>query len=214
MSLKEQMEQGLMFVEHNHSDPEDARYAEELQLMRDHCREVIFDYNTTRPTHRERKRELLKGLLGSMPSDGVLIESPVNMSYGSNVFLKGRFYANYGMSIVDDMPIYIGNRVMFGPNVTLSATGHPVYTEYRLRGAHFSLPITIGDHVWVGANSVILPGVTIGENTVIGAGSVVTKDIPANVIAMGVPCRVVREIGDHDKEYYHGDKKVNFDFDK
>lgn len=213
MSLKEQMEQGLLFVEHNHSDPEDAKLAEELQKQRDHCREVMFDYNNTRPTHRERKHELLAGLLGTMKSR-VLMESPVHMSYGSNVHLLGSFYSNYGLSIVDDMPIYIGNRVMFGPNVTLSATGHPVYPEYRLRGAHFSLPITIGDHVWVGANAVILPGVTIGENTVIGAGSVVTRDIPANVIAMGVPCRVIREIGDHDKEYYHKEMKVNFDFDK
>ena len=114
--------------------------------------------------------------------------------------------------VVDDIEVHIGNNVMVAPNVTLSVTGHPVDPEYRRGGTQFSLPIVIGDDVWIGANSVILPGVTIGDNSVIGAGSVVTQDIPANSVAYGVPCRVIREINDYDKEYYRKGKKVNLDW--
>lgn len=211
MSLKEQMEKGLLFTEYGHSDPEDVRYANELSEMRKHCKEVLFDYNNTRPSDYETKDKLLRGLLGSM-GERVFIESPVHMSYGSNVHMGTRVYANFNLVIVDDIKVTIGNSVMFGPNVTISATGHPVYHEYRHNGAHFSLPINICDGVWVGANTTILPGVTIGKNAVIGAGSVVTKDIPANTLAMGVPCRVVKEIGEHEKKYYHKDMEVNMDF--
>lgn len=213
MSMKEQMESGLLFVESGHSDPEDIRYANELREMRKHCKEVLFDYNNTRPSDYETKDKLLRGLLGSM-GERVFIESPVHMSYGSNVHMGTRVYANFNLVIVDDIDVNIGDRVMFGPSVTISATGHPVYHEYRFRGAHFSLPVNIGSGVWVGANTTILPGVTIGENAVIGAGSVVTKDIPANTLAMGTPCKVVREIGEKDKEYYFRDMKINVDFDK
>jgi galactoside O-acetyltransferase len=97
---------------------------------------------------------------------------------------------------------------MIGPNVTIATAGHPIDPDLRRDVAQFNMPVRIGDNVWIGANSVVLPGVTIGENSVIGAGSIVTKDIPANVVAVGNPCRVLREVGQHDKEYYFRDRKL------
>lgn len=117
-------------------------------------------------------------------------------------------YANFNLTLVDDTYIYIGNSVMIGPNVTLATAGHPVEPELRREVAQFNIPIHIGDNVWIGANSVVLPGVKIGENSVIGAGSVVTKDIPSNVVAVGNPCRVLREIGEHDKEFYYKERQI------
>ena len=158
-----------------------------------------------------KKKEILKGILGHC-TDRVFIESPVHMSYGNHVHLGDQFYANFNLVIIDDMDVYIGNQVMIGPNVTICTTGHPVYPLYREMGAHYSLPIHIGNKVWIGANSVVLPGVTIGENSVIGAGSIVTRDIPANVVAVGNPCRVLREITETDREYYFRDMKVDFPY--
>ena len=111
--------------------------------------------------------------------------------------------------VVDDYEVHIGDDVMIGPNVLLCVTGHPLYHEYRLGGTQFSLPIHIGNRVWIGAGAMIMPGVTIGDNSVIGAGSLVTKDIPANVLAYGSPCRVIREIGEYDKKFYRKDMPVN-----
>ena len=158
-----------------------------------------------------KKKEILKGILGHC-TDRVFIESPVHMSYGNHVHLGDQFYANFNLVIIDDMDVYIGNQVMIGPNVTICTTGHPVYPLYREMGAHYSLPIHIGNKVWIGANSVVLPGVTIGDNSVIGAGSIVTRDIPANVVAVGNPCRVLREITETDREYYFRDMKVDFPY--
>ena len=158
-----------------------------------------------------KKKEILKGILGHC-TERVFIESPVHMSYGNHVHLGDQFYANFNLVIIDDMDVYIGNQVMIGPNVTICTTGHPVYPLYREMGAHYSLPIHIGNKVWIGANSVVLPGVTIGENSVIGAGSIVTRDIPANVVAVGNPCRVIREITERDREYYFRDMKVDFPY--
>ena len=103
---------------------------------------------------------------------------------------------------------------MIAPNVTISTTGHPIHPSFRDKGAQFSLPVTIKDHVWIGSNVVIMPGVTIGENCVIGAGSVVTHDIPANSVAVGVPCRVMRAITDEDLTYVHKGVKINEDWER
>lgn len=130
--------------------------------------------------------------------EGVWIEPPVHVSYGSHVHLGAGFYANFNCVFVDDAQIHIGSGVMFGPNVTLTTAGHPVDPRLREGGRQYSLPITIGDDVWLGANVVVLPGVSIGAGTVVGAGSVVTRSLPGRVIAAGVPARVHRSIGPED----------------
>lgn len=113
------------------------------------------------------------------------------------------------MTAVDDGHIYVGNNVMIAPNVTLATAAHPVNLDLRRDAVQYNLDVHIGDNVWIGAGAVVLPGVTIGENSVIGAGSVVTKDIPANVVAVGNPCRVLREIGEHDREFYYRDRRID-----
>lgn len=211
MHLKDRMEKGMLFYEHGHKDPVDIQQEQELDAERKRCKEVMFDYNNTRPSEDEKRTAILKGILGDC-GDHVFIENPVYMSYGTHVHLGEHFYANFNLVIVDDMDVYIGDRVMIGPNVTICTTGHPVYPLYREMVAHYSLPIHIGNNVWIGANSVVLPGVTIGDNTVIGAGSIVTRDIPANVVAVGNPCRVMRPISERDREYYFRDRKVDFPY--
>ena len=211
MHLKDRMEKGMLFYEHGHKDPVDIQQEQELDAERKRCKEVMFDYKNTRPSEDEKRTAILKGILGDC-GDHVFIENPVHMSYGTHVHLGEHFYANFNLVIVDDMDVYIGDRVMIGPNVTICTTGHPVYPLYREMVAHYSLPIHIGNNVWIGANSVVLPGVTIGDNTVIGAGSIVTRDIPANVVAVGNPCRVMRPISERDREYYFRDRKVDFPY--
>lgn len=211
MYLRDRMKNGMLFYEHGHKDPVDIQQERELEAERKHCKEVMYDYNNTRPSEDEKRLELLKGILGDC-GGRVFIETPVHMSYGSNVHLEESFYANFNLVLVDDTDIYIGDKTMIGPNVTICTTGHPAYPLYREMVAHYSLPIHIGKNVWIGANSVVLPGVTIGDNTVIGAGSIVTRDIPANVVAVGNPCRVMRELGERDREYYFRDLKVDFPY--
>ena len=124
------------------------------------------------------------------------------MHFGDNV------YANFSLTMVDDTHIYVGDKTLIGPNVTIATAGHPVDGELRAIPTQFNMPVHIGENCWIGAGAVILPGVSIGDNSVIGAGSIVTRDIPANVLAVGNPCRVLREIGERDKIYYYRDRTV------
>lgn len=211
MNLEERIKSGMLFYEFGHKDPVDQEIEERLNQERKHCKEKMFDYNHCRPGNQEERQKILKELLGSC-GDHVYIEDGFHMSYGSHVFLEDRFYANFNLTIIDDGEVHIGNRTMIGPNVTICTTGHPADPHYREMVAHYSLPIHIGRNVWIGSNAVILPGVTIGDNSIIGAGSVVTKDIPENVVAVGNPCRVLREIGERDKEYYFRDLKADFPY--
>lgn len=211
MSLEQQMKDGLLYREFGHKDEKDKEYEKVIEAQRVRAKELCFIYNQTNPSDNKKKEELLKemfGSLGEMP----WVESPVHLSYGCNTHIGNNFYANFNMVIVDDIDVYIGDHVMFAPNVTISATGHPVWGEFRRDGTQFSLPVHIGNDVWIGSNVVVLPGVTIGNNVVIGAGSVVTHDIPDNVVAVGVPCKVLREITDEDKEYYRKGMPVNKDW--
>ncbi|MBR3795311.1 MAG: sugar O-acetyltransferase [Clostridia bacterium] len=213
MSLKEQMQTGKVYVEFGHSSEEDKAYEIETENQRQLAKDLCFDYNNTRPTDLERKGELLGKLLGSHGSH-IWMEAPIHFAYGSNTHMGSHVYANFNLTVVDDGECHIGSYVMFAPNVVISTTGHPLHPSFRDKGAQFSLPVVIKDHVWIGSNVTIMPGVTIGENSVIGAGSVVTKDIPDNVVACGVPCRVMREITDEDKIYYRPGMKINEDWDK
>ena len=130
---------------------------------------------------------------------------------GAHVHFGNNVYANFNLTLVDDTHIYVGDGTMFGPNVVIATAGHPILPQLRERVGQFNMPVHIGKNCWLGAGVIVLPGVSIGDNTVVGAGSVVTKDIPANVVVVGSPCRVLREIGERDREYYFRDKRIDFD---
>ncbi|MBO4432228.1 MAG: sugar O-acetyltransferase, partial [Clostridia bacterium] len=120
-------------------------------------------------------------------------------------------YANSNLTLVDDGHIYVGDRVMFGPNVTIATANHPIDPELRARALQYNKDVYIGENVWIGAGVIIVPGVRIGKNSVIGAGSVVTKDIPENVVAVGNPCRVLREISKRNKEYFYKNERIDWE---
>lgn len=152
------------------------------------------------------KRALLeKMIFGSFGKSW--IEPPINVAVGKNITIGDGCYLNFNTVLLDDDKITIEDGVMFGPNVTVVTSGHPIYPEYRATGAMYCAPVTIKKGAWICSGATILPGVTIGENSVVAAGSVVTKDIPANVVAMGTPCKVAREINENDKIYYYKDRK-------
>ncbi|MGL4623545.1 MAG: sugar O-acetyltransferase [Culicoidibacterales bacterium] len=171
---------------------------EQLSAMRRHARKMTRVYNETDVEESDTRQAIIKDLFGST-TENYYIEPPFRCDYGSNIHWGDNSYANFNLLILDIAPVTIGKNVMFAPNVTISSATHPIIASERNSGLEYGKPIVIGDNVWVGAQVVINPGVTIGENTVIGAGSVVTKDIPANVVAVGNPCRVLRPITEADK---------------
>jgi len=176
----------MLFYEHGHTDPIDIQQEKQLQEERDHCKEVMFEYNNTHPREDARRQNLMKSILGSCGKH-FFFEPPVHMSYGSHVHIGEGFYSNFNLVLVDDGEIFIGDKVMIGPNVTLCTTGHPVYPLYREMVAHYSLPIRIGNNVWIGAHSVVLPGVTIGDNAVIGAGASLRGIFPPILSQLAIP---------------------------
>lgn len=182
--------------------------SDELAAKQIKCLDVLYDFNHTRPTEMAKRQSIMKSLFAEM-GENCYIEPPLRANWGIHTHLGKHVYANFNLTLVDDTHIYIGDYVMIGPNVTIATAGHPINPELRKKIAQFNVPVRIENNVWIGANSVILPGVTVGENSVIGAGSIVTKDIPANVVAVGNPCRVLRPIGEHDKEYYYKGMKLD-----
>lgn len=162
----------------------------------------LYDFNATRPTEQERRRELLKEMFAEI-GEGCYIEPPLRTNWGGRHVHFGNYvYANFNLTLVDDTHIYVGDYTLFGPNVTVATAAHPITPELRMPVTQFNLPVRIGKNCWIGAGAIIVPGVTIGDNVVIGAGSVVTKDIPSNVVAVGNPCRVLREINEEDRKRY------------
>ncbi len=180
---------------------------EELVAKQLECLDVLYDFNHTRPSELAKRQEIMNKIFAEV-GENCYIEPPLQANWGIHTHLGNNVYANFNLTLVDDTHVYIGDYVMIGPNVTIATAGHPIEPSLRNKVAQFNIPVTISNNVWIGANSVVLPGVTIGENTVIGAGSVVTKDIPANVVAVGNPCRVVRAIGEHDKEFYYKNLRI------
>src|SRR3954462_634068 len=174
-------------------------YTEPEASFRDFQRrsDLIFDYNQTRPSDVGRRRSLLERIFRSVGARTVLLP-PFHAGFGSNVYIGDDFFGNVNLTFVDDVEIRIGDGVMIAPSVTLATTGHPVHPALREDFRRFSEPIVIEDKVWIGSNVVVLPGVRIGYGSVIGAGSVVSRDVPPMTVAMGVPCRVVREISEAD----------------
>ncbi|MER7486065.1 sugar O-acetyltransferase [Streptomyces sp. NPDC126497] len=165
-------------------------------------KELAAAYNATGPRDEEARRALLDGLLGSV-GRGVWIEPPLHVAYGRHVHLGDDVYANFGLTLVDDVEVLVGDRVMFAPHVTVSTTGHPVHPELRRDGSQFSAAVRIEDDVWIGAGAVLLPGVTVGRGSVVGAGSVVTADVPPMTVVAGTPARVLRPITDADRRWSH-----------
>lgn len=184
---------------------------EAILAEQEKCLDMLYDYNQTRPTEGKRRAELLKKMLAEC-GENVYIEPPFHSNWGGKHCHFGKnVYANFNLTCVDDTHIYVGEYTMLGPNVVLASAGHPILPELREKIYQYNMPIHIGKNCWLGAGVIVLPGITIGDGSVVGAGSVVTKDIPAGVIAVGNPCRVLREINDHDREYYFKDKKINWD---
>ena len=172
----------------------------ELLAERQRAKEIVFRYNSLQPSMIEERNELLKSLFGSVKGN-FFIEPPFRCDYGCNIEIGENFYANYNLVILDCAKVTIGDNVLIGPNVGIYTAGHPLHFELRNEEWEFACPITIEDNVWIGGNVVLNPGVTVGRNSVVGSGSVVTKDIPANVVAAGNPCRVIREITEQDSMY-------------
>ncbi|WP_217558938.1 sugar O-acetyltransferase [Paenibacillus sp. GbtcB18] len=176
-------------------------FGEELLLERQHAKEVLFDYNALRPGEVEKRNELLRSLLGRA-GKVFFIEPPFRCDYGYNILLGENFYANYNLTVLDCNRVTIGNNVLIGPNVSVFTAGHAIHPELRVNEVEYALPISIGNNVWIGGGAILNPGVSIGDNTIIGSGSVVTKDIPADVIAAGNPCRVLRPITEDDRNQF------------
>ena len=196
MTTRERMQSGKLYF---CTDEEIAK--EQLE-----CLEILYDYNHTRPSESQKREQILKNLLAEI-GENCYIEPPLHANWGKYTHFGNNVYANFNLTLVDDTDIFVGDNVMFGPNVIIATAGHPVDPPLREKVAQFNIPVRIGKNVWIGAGAIVLPGVTIGDHSVIGAGSVVTKDIPPNVVAVGNPCRVLREINDRDKEYYYKDLK-------
>lgn len=199
MTNRERMEKGLIY---DSTDKEIM--TEQLPFI-----DKLFDYNNTRLSEIDKREILLKEMFAEI-GEGCYIEPPLRSNWGGHhVHFGKNVYANFNLVLVDDGHIYVGDNVMFAPNVVVATAGHPILPSLRLQAYQYNLDVHIGNNVWIGAGAVILPGVTIGDDTVIGAGSVVTKDIPAGVVAVGNPCRVLREVGDKDKKYYYRDMEID-----
>ena len=202
--MKERLHTGELYL------PGDEEIMREQTL----CQEKLYDFNLTRPSEYEKRMALLKEMFAEI-GEGCYIEPPLHSNFGGHHVHFGKgIYANYNLTLVDDSHIYVGDNTMFGPNVTIATAGHPILPELRSRYYQYNMPVHIGKNCWLGAGVIVLPGVTIGDNTVVGAGSVVTKDLPGNVVAVGNPCKVLREINERDKEFYYKDRRIEEELKK
>lgn len=170
-------------------------------------RKILRELNTADPSDFERIGEIVEQLLGK--SHKAFINPPFYCDYGFHIEVGENFFANYNCTIIDVAKVKIGDNCQLAPTVSIYTAGHPVHPDSRNSLYEYGIGVTIGDNVWIGGNTVILPGVHIGSNTVIGAGSVVTKDIPDWVIAAGNPCRVIRKITEDDRKYYYKDREFD-----
>lgn len=199
MSMKEKMHTGELYLQAD----------EEIMKAQMRCLEKLYAFNATRPRAYKRRARLLREMFAEL-GDGCYIEPPLHANWGGHhVHFGKNIYANFGLTLVDDTHIYVGDHTMFGPNVVVATAGHPILPELREQGYQYNAPVHIGRNCWIGAGAVILPGITIGDHVVVGAGSVVTKDLPDNVVAVGNPCRVLREVNAHDRVYYFKDRKID-----
>lgn len=198
MNQKERMLAGLPY----------KAWMDGLSEERLNSRMKIYEFNHCLPSEVDKQQKLLREILGKTGKD-FHIEAPFHCDYGYNIEVGENFYANFNCVILDVGKVTIGNNVMFAPNVAIYTAGHPIHPDSRNSGYEYGIAVSIGDNVWVGGNVVINPDVHIGNNVVIGSGSVVTKDIPDNSIAVGNPCRVVRQITEEDRKYYFKNREFD-----
>ena len=189
MTEKEKLKKGLWY---------DANYDEELLKERERAEDLCLEFNSTKLSDKKTKEEVLKKLLPNKKEDTVIL-SPFYTDYGYNCIIGEKTFINHNAYLMDGAEIKIGDNCFIGPNCGMYTAAHPIFFEERNKGLEKALPINIGDNVWIGGDVTILPGASIGNNSVIGAKSLVTKDIPANVVAFGNPCRVIRKISEKDK---------------
>ncbi len=201
MTEYERMVAGLIY---DCADPEIM--AEQSVYM-----EKLWAFNQLSPAQGEEKTRYMQEVFAQC-GEGCYIELPLRANWGgAHVHFGKGVYANSNLTLVDDGHIYVGDYVMFGPNVTIATANHPIEPGLRRRGLQYNKDVHIGENTWIGAGSIIVPGVHIGKNVVIGAGSIVTKDIPDNVVAVGNPCRVLREVGEHDRTYFYRDERIDWE---
>ncbi len=185
---------------------------ESLQREQLQCMDRLFEFNQVRPSDLERKNALLKEMFAEIGED-CYIETPLRANWGGrHVHFGKNIYTNFNLTLVDDTHIHVGDYCQIGPNVVLATAGHPILPELREKGYQYNAPVRIGRNCWLGAGVVVVPGVTIGDNVVVGAGSVVTRDLPDNVIAVGNPCKILREVNDRDRAYYFKDRRIDITF--
>ena len=198
MTIQEKMHSGALYL-----PMDEALFQEQLDWL-----DRLWDFNATRPSQLAERETLLRELFAEI-GEGCYIEPPLHANWGGRHVHFGRnIYANFNLTLVDDTHIYVGDCTMFGPNVVVATAGHPILPELREQGYQFNMPVHIGRNCWLGSGVIVLPGVTIGDNVVVGAGSVVTKDLPDNVVAVGNPCRVLREVGERDRQFYYRDRRI------
>ena len=201
MENKDRMFTGDLYL------PNDAAITEEQTA----CLELLYTFNQTRPSEQEKRNQLLKQMFAEI-GENCYIEPPFHANFGGkHVHFGKNVYANFNLTMVDDGHIYVGDYTMVAPGVIVATAGHPILPELRETVYQYNMPVHIGKNCWIGAGAIILPGVTIGDQVVVGAGSVVTKDLPSNVVAVGNPCRVVREVNEHDRIYYFKNRKIDWD---
>lgn len=189
MTEKEKARLGLLY---------DANYDEELLAERRRCKELCFQFNQLSPLKELEQKEIIGKLFGKT-KENFCVTAPFYCDYGYNIEIGENFYSNHNLVILDGAKVEIGDNVFITPNCCITTAGHPINIDERNRGLEYAYPIKIGNNVWIGAGANILPGVTIGDNVTIGAGSVVNKSIPANSIAVGNPCKVIKTILDKTK---------------
>ena len=190
MTEKEKMQKQMLY---------DANYDTDLLNERKRAKDLCHKYNQLYPSDEEGQQKIMKELLGQTKG-AFCIVAPFWCDYGYNIEIGENFFANHNTVILDGGKVTFGDNVFIGPNCGIHTAGHPIDFERRNMGLEYAYPITVGDNVWIGAGVQIMPGITIGSNVVIGAGSIVTKDIPDNSVAVGNPCRVIREITEEDRE--------------
>lgn len=198
MNHKERMIAGLPYMP----------WKDGLLELSHECRKKLHEYNTLPPERWNERPALLASLLGSGGEEAV-IEPPFHCDYGFNIHAGRHFYANFNLTILDPGKVIIGDYVMCAPNVAIYTAGHPLHPVSRNSGYEYGKEVRIGNNVWLGGNVVINPGISIGDNTVIGSGSVVTRNMPANVLAAGNPCKIIREITEKDRDYYFKDQRFD-----